>query len=94
MSGAGWVSVSPVEIEGTPQWLRAVDQLRVEVHGGERSDVTVRPPMLPFEASGTRPREWATEGDSQLLASRVFDKSGDRADAGKRRKKGRGGRES
>lgn len=75
VAGVGWASVAPIEIEGTTLWRRAVDGFLFRVHSGEKADVTVRPPMLPFDASGTRPADWSTRGDAVDMASQLFDKS-------------------
>lgn len=58
--GLGWVSVTPVAIEGMFGWERTVSGARLVVHVCEGVHVHVRPPLLPYEASGTGPKDWLT----------------------------------
>jgi hypothetical protein len=56
--GLGWVCITPVEIEGMYGWEKAVKGARITARAVNGVSVSLRPPLLPFEASGTRPKQW------------------------------------
>lgn len=56
--GLGWFAVTPIEIEGTLGWAPAVAGAALDVHTCRGVSVHVRAPLLPYEASGTRPKDW------------------------------------
>jgi hypothetical protein len=57
-SGLGWAAVAPVEVEGQRGWARTVALGAVRVRAARGVALHVRAPLLPFEASGTRPSDW------------------------------------
>ena len=54
----GWLAVSPIEVEGMWGWSRTVAGGAVEVHYCRGIAPHIRAPLLPYEASGTRPADW------------------------------------
>lgn len=58
LPGLGWVAVTPIDIEGTGGWAAAVAGATLEVRTPPGLAPHVRPPLLPYEAAGTRPRDW------------------------------------
>jgi hypothetical protein len=54
------VSVTPVEVEGMHGWHRSLEGGRLVVHTARGVHVHLRAPLLPYEASGTRPADWGT----------------------------------
>ena len=58
LPGLGWVAVSPIEIEGTPGWAPAIAGASLHVLSCRGVTAHVRSPLLPYEASGSRPKQW------------------------------------
>jgi hypothetical protein len=58
LGGMGWLSVTPIEIEGMYGWERAIKGARFTVRSVPGVKLTLRKPLLPFEATGTGPRDW------------------------------------
>ena len=57
-AGFGWVGVTPVEIEGTREWDETILGGTLRIYSADGVDVTDRPALLPFEASGQSPKDW------------------------------------
>lgn len=58
LGGMGWLAITPIEIEGMYGWERAVKGAKLAVRAVPGVAVSLRQPMLAFEASGTTPRDW------------------------------------
>lgn len=58
LGGLGWLAVTPVDIEGMHGWDRAIKGAVLTVHASDAVTVEARPPMLPYETSGTGPKQW------------------------------------
>jgi hypothetical protein len=56
--GLGWVSLSPVEIQGMFGWSRTVNGARIRVFCCDGITPHLREPMLPYEATGTSTSDW------------------------------------
>ncbi|KAA0177848.1 hypothetical protein FNF27_00396 [Cafeteria roenbergensis] len=56
--GMGWLALTPIEVEGMYGWERAVKGARFLARAVPGAAVSLRQPLLPFEASGTRTRDW------------------------------------
>lgn len=69
LGGLGWVSFTPIEIEGTGFWDAAVARGAVHVAAADGVRVCARPAMLPFEAAGTQPKDWRTRPEPMATAT-------------------------
>ncbi len=58
LGGLGWLSITPVPIMGMYAWKRTMRAGRFEVVSHPGVSVTLRRPLLPYEASGTGPTSW------------------------------------
>jgi len=62
LSGLGWIAVTPIEIEGQTGWARTVGQGAISVKSALGVSIQLRAPLLPFEAAGTKPKDWKESG--------------------------------
>ena len=70
LGGMGWVSFTPIEIEGMWGWGKSVQGGHVRALGAPGVSISAREPLLPHAASGTSPRQWRTESDGSAAVSR------------------------
>lgn len=64
LSGLGWIAITPIEIEGQSGWARTVGHGLVSVKSALGVSIQLRAPLLPFEAAGTKPKDWKETGTS------------------------------
>jgi len=70
LGGMGWVSFTPIEIEGMWGWGKSVQGGHVRALGAPGVVISAREPLLPHAASGTSPRQWRTESDGSAAVAR------------------------
>ena len=58
LPGLGWLALTPIEIEGTAGWARAIAGAALTISTCRGLQPHARAPLLPYEAAGTRPKEW------------------------------------
>ena len=62
LSGLGWIAITPIEIEGQTGWARTVGHGTISVKSALGVSIQLRAPLLPFEAAGTKPKDWKESG--------------------------------